>query len=357
MKRIAQMLIAVLVLAAVMGYTSMRLNSSQGYTEGNTLTVYNWGDYIDPDLLDEFYEQTGIKVIYQTFDSNEAMLTKVSRGGASFDIAVPSDYTVSKMIEQNLIVPIDHSKLPNLVHIDPSFMGLPYDPENTYSVPYYWGTIGIVYNSKMIGGKKITSWNDLWDPELRNQILLVDSAREVMGMALNSLGYSLNDADLGHLEEAKNRLGELMPNVKAIVGDEIKLLVANGDAAIGVIWAGDASIAIDDNPDLDYVLPPEGTNLWVDSMVIPASATNIDGAHQFINFLLDPEVAARNTEYIGYSTPNAGAMELLDEEIVGDERFYPPAEVTARLEVYQNLGKTLLAHYNELFLEFKMHKK
>lgn len=357
MKRIVQILAAVLAVAAALGYMSARLNSAQGYTDGNTLIVYNWGDYIDPDLLDEFYELTGIKVIYQTFDSNEAMLTKVSRGGATFDIAVPSDYTVSKMIDQNLVIPIDHSKLPNLVHIDPSFMGLPFDPENAYSVPYYWGTIGIAYNPKLLGGKTITSWNDLWDPELRNEIMLVDSAREVVGMALNSLGYSLNDTDPVHLEEARQRLGELMPNVKAVVGDEIKLLLANEDASIGVIWAGDASIAIGDNSDIDYVLPVEGTNLWVDSMVIPTSATNIDGAHQFINFLLDPEVAARNTEYIGYSTPNVSAMELLDEEIVGDERFYPPAEVTAKLEVYENLGKKMLAHYNELFLAFKMHRK
>ena len=355
MKRVVQALAAAVLAALALMLVTTSLNSSQGYAGGNTIILYSWGDYIDPDLLDEFYEETGIKVVLQTFDSNEAMLTKLSHGGTHFDVAVPSEYAVAKMMEQGMLLPLDHSKIPNLEHIDPRFLDMPFDAGNVYSVPYFWGTVGIVYNPEMVGGKTITRWNDLWDPELRNEILLVDSAREVIGIALNSLGYSLNDTDLDHLEQAKQRLIDLIPNVKAIVGDEIKLLLAGEEAAIGVVWSGDAYSVLQENDRLDYVVPEEGSNLWFDNFVIPVTAKNVEAAHEFINFMLDPEVAARNTEYVGYSTPNAGAMELLDEEIVGDVRFYPPPELTARLEVYENLGKQMLAHYNKLFLEFKMH--
>lgn len=176
-------------------------------------------------------------------------------------------------------------------------------------------------------------------------------------MGLNSLHYSLNDTNEEHLQEAKAKLSTLTPNVKAIVGDEIKLLLANEEAAVGLVWSGDASEIMSENDKLDYVVPEEGSNLWFDNMVIPKTARNIEGAHEFINFMLDPEHAAQNAEYVGYSTPNAKALEYLPEEISGDKRFYPDKELTEKLEVYQNLGKKMLSHYNELFLEFKMHRK
>jgi spermidine/putrescine transport system substrate-binding protein len=209
----------------------------------------------------------------------------------------------------------------------------------------------------MVGDLTFDSWDDLWDDSLRNQIMLLDGAREVMGMGLNSLGYSLNDTEESHLQEALAKLSRLTPNVKAIVGDEIKMLIANGEAAAGLVWSGDASEIMSENEELDYVVPQEGSNLWFDNMVIPKTARNLEGAHQFINFMLDPEVAAQNTEYVGYSTPNKDALAILPEEISGDERFYPDEELTSRLEVYDNLGPRMLSHYNELFLEFKMHRK
>ncbi|ALS26321.1 spermidine/putrescine ABC transporter substrate-binding protein [Paenibacillus sp. 32O-W] len=357
MKSIVRLFVGVFAAAFALMYVTSLLNSSQGYTGGNTLTIYNWGDYIDPELITEFEEQSGLKVIYQTFDSNEAMMTKVAQGGTTFDVAIPSEYAISKMKEDDLLIPLDHDKLPNMKYIDERFMDLPFDPGNEYSIPYFWGTVGIVYNPDMLDGRKLTSWNDLWDERLRNQILLVDGAREVIGMGLNSLGYSLNDTNEEHLQEAKRKLAALTPNVKAIVGDEIKMLIAGEEAAVGVVWSGDAAEMMWENEKLDYVVPKEGSNLWFDNMVIPRTARNIDGAHAFINFMLDPEVAARNAEYVGYSTPNAAALELLPEEISGDERFYPDAVLTAKLEVYENLGKRMLAHYNDLFLEFKMHRK
>lgn len=357
MNHLIRFFLVIALASAIILYGISSLNSSQGYSGGNTLTVYNWGDYIDEDLIKQFEKKTGIKVIYETFDSNEAMMTKIEQGGTNYDVAIPSEYTIDKMKQDNLLIPLDHSKLPNLKNIDQRFMDLPFDPGNKYSVPYFWGTVGIVYNPKMLHGKKITSWNDLWNPDLKNQILLIDGAREVMGMGLNSLGYSLNDTNKKHLLEAKAKLDGLTPNVKAIVGDEIKMLMANEEASIGLVWSGDASEIMSENEDLDYVVPKEGSNLWFDNMVIPKTAKNIDAAHKFINFMLDPKVAAKNTEYVGYSTPNKQALKHLPKEVVEDERFYPSPELTKKLEVYKNLGKKNLAYYNELFLQFKMHKK
>jgi spermidine/putrescine transport system substrate-binding protein len=357
MKKLTIFFVAVFGAALLLYYASLALNRTEGYAGGNTLTVYNWGDYIDPALIKKFEKQTGIKVIYQTFDSNEAMMAKIAQGGATFDVAVPSEYAVSKMKEDGLLIPLDHSKLPNLKYINPRFLNLSFDPGNRYSVPYFWGTVGIVYNPSMLGGKKITSWNDLWDPDLRNQILLVDGAREVIGMGLNSLHYSLNDTNKEHLQEAKEKLDRLVPNVKAIVGDEIKMLLANEEAAIGVVWSGDAAEIIAENDKLDYVVPKEGSNLWFDNMVIPKTAKNIEGAHAFINFMLDPKNAAQNAEYVGYSTPNEKALDYMPKEITEDKRFYPDFDSIGNLEVYENLGKRMLAYYNELFLQFKMHRK
>ncbi|RBP96449.1 spermidine/putrescine transport system substrate-binding protein [Cytobacillus firmus] len=357
MKKLIQALAAVLIVSFVLLYIVSGLNSSQGYTSGNTLTIFNWGDYIDADLVDKFEQETGIKVIYETFDSNEAMMTKIEQGGTAYDIAVPSEYAIEKMKEEDLLLPVDHSKIPNLKYIDQRFMDLPFDPGNEYSIPYFWGTVGILYNTDILGDKKIKSWHDLWDPELKNQILLIDGAREVMGMGLNSLHYSLNDKNKDHLIEAKEKLDSLTPNIKAIVGDEIRMLMENDEAGIGVVWSGTAQELMWEKDNLEYVLPEEGSNLWFDNMVIPKTAKNPEAAHQFMNFILDPENAAQNTEYVGYSTPNKEAMKYMDEETISDERFYPDEEMTGRLEVYENLGKRMLAYYNELFLEFKMHKK
>lgn len=357
MSQLVKLLGAVAVSALLLMYLTAYLNSSEGYSGSDTLTIYNWGDYIDPELIERFEEESGLKVIYQTFDSNEAMMTKISQGGATFDVSIPSEYAISKMKEDGLLLKLDHDKLPNMKHIDERFMHLSFDPDNAYSVPYFWGTVGIVFHPELAGDLTFDSWDDLWDESLRNKVLLLDGAREVIGMGLNSLGYSLNDTDDAHLQEALAKLRTLTPNVKAIVGDEIKMLMANGEAAAGLVWSGDASEIMSENEELDYVVPQEGSNLWFDNMVIPKTARNVEGAHQFINFMLDPEVAAQNAEYVGYSTPSREALQLLPEDISGDERFYPDEELTARLEVYDNLGARMLSRYNDLFLEFKMHRK
>lgn len=357
MKKLIQSLVAVFIISFALLFWVNHLNASEGYEGDNTITVYNWGEYIDPDLIDQFEKETGIKVIYETFDSNEAMMVKIKQGGTSYDVAVPSEYAIEKMKEEGLLLKLDHSKLPNLKNIDDRFLNLSFDPGNEYSVPYFWGTVGIVYNPKLLGERSFDSWNDLWAKDLKNQILLVDGAREVIGFGLNSLNYSLNDTNEEHLQEAKNKLVELQPNVKAIVGDEIKMLLVNEEAPLGVVWSGDAADMMAENENLDYVVPKEGSNLWFDNMVIPKTAKNIDGAYKFINFMLDAKIAAQNAEYVGYSTPNKAALRLLPEEIATDDRFYPSSDLTERLEVYENLGQEMLSHYNELFLEFKMHTK
>ncbi|SER61278.1 PotD/PotF family extracellular solute-binding protein [Psychrobacillus sp. OK032] len=354
MKDIIRAAVAIIVVCIALFFVNDYLNKSSGKASSDTVTIFNWGEYIDPDLLAQFEEQSGYRVVYETFDSNEAMMTKIEQGGTSYDIAVPSEYAIEKMKENELLLPIDHSKIPNLENIDPYFLDLSFDPKNEFSIPYFWGTVGIVYNPSLLDGQTFKSWDALWDPSLKGQVLLVDSAREVIGMGLNSLGYSLNSTNENELAEASAKLSKLTPNVKAIIGDEVTQLMVNEEAPVALTWSGQAADMMWENEELDYAVPEEGSNFFFDNMVIPKTAANVDGAHAFINFMLDAEVAAQNADYVGYSIPNAAAIELMDEEVTSDERFYPSEEVRDNLEVYNNLGFEMLGVYNELFLKFKM---
>lgn len=353
MKSLIQSAILILLVSGILLFINAELSEGSKSGKG-TITVYNWGEYIDPDLIKQFEEETGIKIIYETFDSNEGMMSKIEQGGTAYDISVPSEYMIEMMKEKNLLLPIDYSKIPNIKHIDPYFLDLAFDPGNQYSVPYFWGTVGIAFNPTLLEGQTFESWDDLWDPSLKQRVILVDSARETIGMGLNSLGYSLNSTDPDELREATDKLKTLSPNVKAVIGDEVTQLMINNEAAVSLTWSGQAADMMYENEDIDYVVPEEGSNLWFDNIVIPKTAKNIEGAHAFINFMLDPEVAAQNADYVGYSTPNLTALDLMDPEVVEDERFYPDEETRSHLEVYKNLGLELLGAYNELFLEFKM---
>ncbi len=356
MKQLLQAAISIIVVCLLLFFASRSLESAGTKGSEDTLTVYNWGEYIDPELIDAFEEETGIHVIYETFDSNEAMYTKVQQGGSSYDVAVPSEYMIETMIEDDMLVELDHSLLPNLKNIDPYFLDLPFDPGNKYSIPYFWGTVGIVYNPTMVPDDlTFESWEDLWDERLKGKVFLVDGSREVMGMGLNSLGYSLNLKDEKALRAATDKLAGLTPNVKAIIGDEITPLMINNEATVALTWSGQAADMMWENEELDFAVPKEGSNLWFDNFVIPKTSSNVEGAHAFINFMLDAENNAQNADYVGYSTPNAAAWELMDEEVIADERFYPGIELRDRLEVYENLGLEWLGKYNEYFLEFKMN--
>ncbi|WP_332650465.1 ABC transporter substrate-binding protein [Lysinibacillus sp. 54212] len=355
MRNLIQATIAIVLTCALLFLAASQMESAGSKGSKNTLTVFNWGEYIDPDLIKQFEKETGIKVIYETFDSNEAMLTKIQQGGSAYDIAAPSEYTVEMMIEDDMLIPLDHTKLPNLKNIDPYFLNLPFDPGNQYSIPYFWGTVGIVYNPSLIEEHlTFDSWEDLWDPSLKRKVFLVDGSREVIGMGLNSLGESLNAKDEALLKQATDKLIGLSPNVKAIIGDEITPLMINNEAAVALTWSGQAADMMWENEELDFAVPQEGSNLWFDNFVIPKTSKNVEGAHAFINFMLDAEVGAQNTDFVGYSSPNAAAWELLDPEVVEDERFYPDEELRENLEVYENLGLEWLGKYNEYFLQFKM---
>lgn len=357
MKDILRGAVVIIIISAILLLINSKLNESGGSASKNSITVYNWGEYIDPDLLKQFEKETGIKVTYETFDSNEGMMGKIEQGGTSYDITMPSEYMIEMMKEKDLLLPLDYSKIPNIKNIDSYFLDLPFDPDNKYSLPYFWGTVGIAYNSSLLEGQTFEEWDDLWNPTLTQQVILVDSARETIGMGLNSLGYSLNSTDMDELREATDKLKTLSPNIKAVIGDEVTQLMINGEAAISLTWSGQAADMMYENEDIDYIVPEEGSNLWFDNMVIPRTSRNIDGAHAFINFMLDAEVAAQNADYVGYSTPNLAALDLMDAEVTEDERFYPDEETRDHLEVYRNLGLEMLGHYNEFFLEFKMDMK
>jgi spermidine/putrescine transport system substrate-binding protein len=358
MRDLVQATIAIVIVCALLFVAADKMQSQGNAGSKNSLTVFNWGEYIDPDLIKKFEDETGIKVTYETFDSNEAMLTKIEQGGSAYDIAVPSEYTIEKMKEDNLLIPIDQTLVPNLQYINGDFLDLSFDEGNKYSIPYFWGTVGIVYNPNLIADHlTFESWQDLWDPSLKDKVFLVDSSREVIGMGLNSIGQSLNVKDEDLLRQATDKLITLTPNVKAVIGDEITPLMVNNEASVALTWSGQAADMMWENEELDYAVPQEGSNLWFDNMVIPKTSKNVEGAHKFINFMLDPENAAQNADYVGYSTPNEGAWDLLDEEVITDERFYPSHDQREKLEVYENLGLEWIGKYNEHFLEFKMSLK
>ncbi|AQP53659.1 spermidine/putrescine ABC transporter substrate-binding protein [Vagococcus penaei] len=357
MKKLNSLLIGIVAIIILLGVTSLRLERSQGVASGKVLTIYNWGDYIDPALIKKFEKEYGYKVIYETFDSNEAMITKIQQGGTAYDLTIPSEYMIQKMMKQDVLVKLDHSRIKGLENVDDRFLDLDFDPGNQYSIPYFWGTLGIVYNDQFVDKGSINHWNDLWKPELKNNVMLIDGAREVMGLALNSDGHSLNSKNIHQLNSAEEKLTGLTTNVKAIVADEIKMYMINNESAAAVTFSGEASEMLDGNEHLHYVIPDEGSNLWFDNMVIPKTAKNIDGAYDFINFMLIPENAAANAEYIGYSTPNKKAKALMPKEITEDEQFYPDDKTIENLEVYEDLGTKYLEIYNDLFLQFKMYRK
>jgi len=320
--------------------------------EQPVLYVYNWGDYIDESILEEFEKETGIKVVYDTFSTNEDMYVKIKSGGSNYDVIFPSDYMVTRMINEGMLLEIDLEKIPNHVHIDPKLMGADYDPKNEYTLPYMWGTLGILYNTTMVEEGEVESWDVLWDAKYAKNILMLDSQRDSIGAALLKLGYSINTKDPRELAEAAELLKQQKPLVLAYVVDEGKDKMVAGEAALALTWSGEAMYAIAENPDLSYAIPKEGTNLWFDVMAIPKGAKNVEAAHKFMDFLNRPEIALRNAEYTGYSTPNLAAWEMLPEEVRNDPRAYPSEEVLANTEVFVSLGETL-KEYDRIWTEVK----
>lgn len=318
-----------------------------------TLYVYNWGDYMDESIIAEFEKETGIKVVYDTFATNEDMYVKIKSGGSSYDLIFPSDYMITRMRDEGMLEKINLANVPNFKYIDDRFKGQDYDPNNEYSIPYIWGTVGILYNTTMVDDP-VDSWDILWNPKYSKQILMLDSQRDAIGVALIKLGYSLNSTDPKQISEAGELLKQQKPLVLAYALDEIKDKMVSGEAALALVWSGDAIYAMQSNPDLDYAIPKEGTNLWFDGMAIPKGAKNKAAAEKFIDFLCRTEIAFRNADYTGYATPHVEARELLDPEIRNNKAAYPDDEDLVNVEVFVSLGE-VLKEYDRVWTEVKAH--
>ena len=357
----------VFVLSAASLAAASALLSGCGASAGSgagELYVYNWGEYIDDDVIDQFEDETGITVIYDMFETNEEMYPVIEAGAVNYDVVCPSDYMIQKMRENGLLAELNFDNIPNAREIDPAYMEMSkaFDPENKYSIPYTWGTVGILYNTKRLeelGVPAPTKWADLWDERLSGEILMQDSVRDAFMVALKKDGYSLNSDRKDELQQAKQDLINQKPLVQAYVIDQVRDKMIGGEAAVGVIYSGEmlyiqdevANLGLD--YDLEYVIPEEGTNLWIDSWVIPKNAKNKENAEKWIDFLCRPDIAQKNFEYITYATPNKGAFELLDEEMQNNKAVFPDIDSLENSEVYEYLGDDTDAIYNELWKEVK----
>lgn len=328
-------------------------NGSSG--DDNKLYVYNWGEYIDESVIDDFEKETGIQVVYDVFETNEEMYPVIEAGGVSYDVVCPSDYMIQKMIENNLLAEINFDNIPNYKEIGQEYLDISkgFDPENKYSVPYCWGTVGILYNKTMVD-EPVDSWSILWDEKYADSILMQDSVRDAFMVALKLNGNSMNTLDETELAAARDLLIEQKPLVQAYVIDQVRDKMIGGEAALGVIYSGEAIYTQRENPDLEYVVPKEGTNVWIDSWVVPKNAPNKENAEKFIDFMCRGDIALKNFEYITYSTPNEAARELIEDEALKNSQIaFPDLSQYSNLETFTYLGEEGDALYNEMWKEVK----
>ncbi len=344
------------------GNTAGDTGSNSSNSGDREVNVCSWGEYIDESLIDEFEAATGITVNYVTVESNEALYSQLQQGGVNYDVIVPSDYMISQLIEEDMLAELDYDKIPNFSLIGDQFKNLSYDPENKYTVPYTWGTLGIIYNSTMVDGE-ITSWDAMFDPQYAGNVLMIRNSRDAFGIALMDLGYSVNTADEAEIQEAYQLVVDANNNgvYQAFVMDEIFQLMENGNAAISAYYAGDYLTMLENNPDLRYVIPEEGTNWFVDAMCILKNAENVDEAHEWINFIASTDANLRNMDYIWYASPNTTALEEYPayyEELYGeplDMELYnimaPDQSVLDKCEAYLVLPRDARTLYNDLWTQ------
>ena len=341
-------LVPVVFLVVLFGYYSTKTTST------GSLKVYNWGEYMDPQVLELFEKETGISVTYDEYETNESMYPIIAKGAADYDLICPSDYMIQKMSDEGLLEPINWSRIPNAKNIDDQYFEFArgYDENNTYSMPYLWGTVGILYNKKMVKGP-IDSWGVLWDTRYQDDILMQKSVRDAFGVALKYLGYSLNTTDEAQLDEAKQKLLEQKHSgvVQAYVVDEVRDKMIAGEAAMVVIYSGEALTCMEENEDLAYVIPKEGSNLWMDNFAIVKGAKNKENAEKFLNFLCRPEIMKMNFEYITYSVPSSKARELLPDEYKNSTIAFPALDSLKNCEVLKYVGKDGDSLYNQKWKE------
>jgi spermidine/putrescine transport system permease protein len=326
----------VIIIAGIFGYQLFK--DDRQYI--GDVYVYNWGEYIDPEVIEIFEEETGYKVHYEEFETNEEMFTIVDKKARVYDVICPSDYMIEKMLENDLLAEINYDNVPNLQHIGKQYLesAKGFDPENKYSVPYCWGTVGICYNRNMVK-EEVNSWSILFDEKYDGKILMQASVRDAYCVALSYLGYSINTLNEDELKEATDLLVSQKPIVQAYVVDQVRDKMIKNAAALAVIYSGEAIYMQEENDALEYVVPNEGSNVWIDGWVIPKDCQNKEAAEAWINFLCRPDIALKNFEYITYSTPNESARELIeDEEIKNSQIAFPDNSVLSRCEVYNYLG-------------------
>ena len=326
--------------------------------ENGKVYVYNWGEYIDPETISMFEEETGIQVVYDEFETNEIMYPKVESGASAYDVICPSDYMIQKMVENDLLAEVNWDNMPNATaNIGQQYydQAKDFDPENKYSIPYCFGTVGILYNKTMVS-EPVDSWNILWDEKYKDNILMQDSVRDAFMVSLKKNGFSANTLDESELEIAKNDLITQKPLVQAYVVDQVRDKMIGNEAALGVIYSGEAIYTQRENPDLEYVIPKEGTNVWLDCWVIPKNCQSQENAEKFIDFMCRADIALINFDYITYSTPNDAARDLIeDEDIKNSPIAFPDFTQYNNLETFYYIGEDGDALYNSLWEEIKAH--
>lgn len=345
-KKLKKNIVLLAVLLAAMLFTACSSEPQE------VVNVYNWGEYIDESIFDDFEEQTGIKVNYNVYESNEQLYTVLNGGGVSYDVIIPSDYMISRMIEEDMLEKINFDNVPNIAKIDPAYLNLEFDPAQEYSVPYSWGVVGIIYNTKVVD-EPVDSWSIIFDEKYSGQILQFDNSRDAMATALFYLGYPVNTTDKAQLEEAYQLLVSQKPILQGYVMDQIFDKLEGGEAAIGVYYAGDALTMMEVNHDLAFCVPKEGSNFFVDAMCIPKGAENKENAEAFINFMCETEITIKNMEFTGYATPSAEAYEQLDEEVKNNTIIFPEKNLIANCQTYTNLPEDILELYNDYWTKLK----
>ena len=365
MKKVASFVVSVLLLATVFALPAQAAvtldDPSYDWTrfkgQDITLNVYNWGLYISDGGLDinkEFEDLTGIKVNYTTYDTNESLYAKLKSGGANYDVIVPSDYMIGKMSKEGLLAKLDFANIPNSAMIGDQYKGLDYDPNDEYSVPYTWGVVGIVYNKTMVNGT-IDSWSALWDEQYKGNVLMFNNSRDAFAIAFKKLGMSLNPSSTEDIQKAADELKKQKGIVQAYVMDEIFDKMEGGEAALAPYYAGDAITMINENPDLAFAIPKEGTNYFVDAMCVPATSTQKEAAEMYINFMCETQIALANCEFIGYSTPQVKAEALLPDELKNSPIMYPSKDVLANTEIFNVLPDELNQAMDEAWSDVKSY--
>lgn len=349
------------ILAVLLAVSCLTSLSGCGSSKKTTLYVYNWGQYISEgddgslDVIAAFEEAyPNIRVQYSTYDSNEIMYSKLSNGGITVDVIIPSDYMIGRMVQEGMLEELNFDNIPNYQYIDDSFKNTSYDPENKYSVPYTWGTVGIIYNTKYVDEADVTGWELLWNEKYAGKILMFDNSRDAFGIAEYLLGYDVNTTDETELQACAAKLAEQKPVVQQYVMDQIFDAMENEEAWIAPYYAGDYLTMVEENPDLAFYRPTaQGYNMFIDAMCIPTCCQEKEAAEAFINFLCSPEISSANMEFLGYSVPSTAAKELMDPEVAGSEVAYPDADTLTTGTSFNFLPEETSRYMESLFMEVR----